>query len=410
MCLSLISTPCDSYTFSTSPTMYTSVRPGSLSLSSSSSVGLSEPSVSGSPAPTISPSVTIRRVRRGIGYSRFSGSGSSAVASGQTTIVVDRSPSTRSTRPAISDEDRRALRVARLEQLDDARQAVRDVGAGDAALVERPHRELGARLADRLRRDDADGVADLARGAGGQAVAVAAPAHADVALAAEHRAHAHERRSVRGVGPLRHELTEVLAREYSPDVDRRVRRRSSTPLGQDTADERPVRAVDPEDLRLDPVLGAAVLLADDHVLRHVDQAPGEVARVGGAQRRVGEALAGAVGRDEVLEDRQALHEVRLDRALDDLALRIGHETAHARQLADLLEASAGAGRRHHEDGVRLPHLLHHLVGDVLGRATPDLDDLLLALALGDQALLPEVVDLLDLQLEAGEDLALAAEA
>jgi hypothetical protein len=39
-------------------------------------------------------------------------------------------------------EHRGALRVARLEQLDDARQAVRDVGAGDAALVERPHGEL----------------------------------------------------------------------------------------------------------------------------------------------------------------------------------------------------------------------------------------------------------------------------
>ena len=50
---------------------------------------------------------------------------------------------------------------------------------------------------------------------------------------------------------------------------------------------------------------------------------------------------------------------------------------------------------------------HHLVGDVVGRATPDLDDLLLALALGDQAPAAEVVDLLDLQLEAGQDLALA---
>src|SRR5829696_8693483 len=45
-------------------------------------------------------------------------------------------------------EDRRALRVARLEDLDHAREAVRDVGARDAAGVERPHRELRTRLAD----------------------------------------------------------------------------------------------------------------------------------------------------------------------------------------------------------------------------------------------------------------------
>src|SRR5690348_17917170 len=52
---------------------------------------------------------------------------------------------------------------------------------------------------------------------------------------------------------------------------------------------------------------------------------GQVARVRRAERGVGAALAGAVGRDEVLEHRQALHEVGLDRALDDLALRIRHQ-------------------------------------------------------------------------------------
>src|SRR5581483_7408372 len=54
-----------------------------------------------------------------------------------------------------------ALRVPRLEDLDDSREAVRDVRAGDTAGVERPHRQLRARLADRLRGDDADRVADL---------------------------------------------------------------------------------------------------------------------------------------------------------------------------------------------------------------------------------------------------------
>ena len=57
-------------------------------------------------------------------------------------------------------------------------------------------------------------------------------------------------------------------------------------------------------------LGAAILLDDDAVLRHVDQAAGQVARVRGLQRRVGQALAGAVGGVEVLEDGQAFLEVR----------------------------------------------------------------------------------------------------
>ncbi len=68
---------------------------------------------------------------------------------------------------------RHALRLARLEQLDDARQAVRDVGSGHAAGVEGAHGELRAGLADRLRRDMAHGVADVGLGVGRQTVAVA---------------------------------------------------------------------------------------------------------------------------------------------------------------------------------------------------------------------------------------------
>src|SRR5207247_5783072 len=54
----------------------------------------------------------------------------------------------------------RALRVPRLEDLDDAREAVCDVRARHTTRVERAHRELRARLADRLCGDDADRVAD----------------------------------------------------------------------------------------------------------------------------------------------------------------------------------------------------------------------------------------------------------
>ena len=111
-------------------------------------------------------------------------------------------------------------------------------------------------------------------------------------------------------------------------------------------------------------------IAHDHVLGDVDQAPGQVARVGGAERRVGEALAGAVGRDEVLEHGQALHEVGLDRPLDDLALRIGHQAAHAGQLADLLERSAGSRVGHHEDRVELVEVVLHRLADLVGGRCP----------------------------------------
>ena len=57
---------------------------------------------------------------------------------------------------------RLALRHARLEQLLDAGKTAGDVETtGDAAEVEGAHRQLRARLADRLRGDDADRLAHL---------------------------------------------------------------------------------------------------------------------------------------------------------------------------------------------------------------------------------------------------------
>ena len=70
--------------------------------------------------------------------------------------------------------DRRALRGAGLEELDDTRQTVRDVLTGDAAGVERPHGELRAGLTDRLGGDDADRLALVDELAGGEHHAVAA--------------------------------------------------------------------------------------------------------------------------------------------------------------------------------------------------------------------------------------------
>ena len=59
-----------------------------------------------------------------------------------------------------------------------------------AADVERAHGELGARLADRLRRDHADRLAHVDRRAAGQIAPVARAAHAVGVLAGEHRADA----------------------------------------------------------------------------------------------------------------------------------------------------------------------------------------------------------------------------
>ena len=110
------------------------------------------------------------------------------------------------------------------------------------------------------------------------------------------------------------------------------------------------------------LFGAAVVVTGDDVLGDVDEAPGQVARVGRPEGGVGEALAGAVGRDEVLEDRHPLAEVAPHGDVDDPARRVGHEAAHRAELADVALVSAGAGRGHHRDRAVGLEALHHLVG------------------------------------------------
>ena len=159
----------------------------------------------------------------------------------------------------------------------------------------------------------------------------------------------------------------------------------------------------------DAAQAAAVVLADDELLRDVDETPGQVPGVGGAQRGVGETLAGTVRRDEVLEHGQALTEVALDRPRDDLAARVGHQTTHAGDLADLHDVATGARAHHHLDGVELLALSstciasRHLVGGV----GPDLDLLLAPLVVGDDAAVVLLLDLVRLGLELLEERRLA---
>ena len=151
----------------------------------------------------------------------------------------------------------------------DTRQTVRDVLTGDAAGVEGTHGQLGAGLADRLGGDDADRLADVDQLAGGQRPAVAGRAGAERRLAGQHRAHPHLGHA-RGDQLVDQHVTEVGAGRGErlavgldvlgehPGVDRG--------LDVDVLDQRAVGGRG-GDRQRDAAVGAAVLLADDHVLR-----------------------------------------------------------------------------------------------------------------------------------------------
>ena len=88
--------------------------------------------------------------------------------------------------------------------------------------------------------------------------------------------------------------------------------------------------------------------------------------------------------DEVLQYVQTFTEVGLDGQLDGMTRRIGHQASHAGQLFDLLIGTTGSGVRHHIDVVVLIQAGQKVVGQLVIRVLPGLDNLFVALFLGDQ--------------------------
>ena len=281
-------------------------------------------------------------------------------------------------------------------------------GASD---VERPHGELRPRLADRLRGDNPDRLAVGHHLSAGQVAPIAQGTHSPLALAGERGADLHlvEARHLHLAG---HVLIDFLVGgedqvlvgvvdvlQYHPTEDA---------VGKPVDD---LPSLDQRSNR-DSVQGLAIRLDDDAVLRDIHQPPRKVPGIGGLERRVSEPLPRPVRRNEVLPHREPFAEVRCDGGLDDLAGGLRHESPHSGQLPHLLVGAAGARVRHHVDGVEArhlfllavlspdgfgPHLAKHLLGDLLGRRRPDVDHLVVTLAVGDQPLAVLVDDGLDLR-------------
>ncbi len=95
--------------------------------------------------------------------------------------------------------------------------------------------------------------------------------------------------------------------------------------------------------------------------------------------------------NEVFEHRQTLAEIRRDGRFNNFSRRLGHQSAHAGQLPDLLLRSARAGvchdvnRVHGSFVVCSLHVAEHFVCHLVGHRRPHLDHLVRALAVGDGA-------------------------
>src|SRR5215217_8928623 len=301
-------------------------------------------------------------------------------------------------------QGRLGLGMAGLEELDDPGEACGDVLAGDAAGVEGAHRELGTRLPDRLGRDDADGLANIDGPVSRERPAVTGLAYAVRALALGGRPHGNER--------LARQLLAPGGKEARCDVlacggDDLSRLGVQQIPGQEAGGDRIVGvapAAFQVERKIDVAVRAAVLVVHHDILGDVDEAAGQVAGVGGTQGSVGLALPRAVGRGEVLQHRETLHEVALHGLLDDLTLRVRHQATHACELGEVIVVATGSRVGHHVDRVQAPEVVLHSLLDLVLGLGPKPDHTLQPLVVGDETLVPLVLDLVDHALVALEDL------
>ena len=265
--------------------------------------------------------------------------------------------------------------------------------------VERTHRQLGTRFADRLSGDDAHRFTRVDKRTAAEVATVTLRAQAVTRFAGERRAN------------LDHidtefvdEITQIFVDERTGGDGHFIRVGVDDVNGRHTTEHAIAQRLNDftafdERAHFNAVRRMAIVLDHHEILRHVDETTREVTRVCGLQSRIGQPLTSTVGRDEVLQNVQTFAEVRGNRRFDDRAVRLRHQASHAGQLTDLRGGASGTRVGHHVDGVEGfltdllavtvdrglgRELLHHHLADLVRRAAPDVDDLVVAFALRDE--------------------------
>ena len=276
--------------------------------------------------------------------------------------------------------------------------------------VEGTHGQLGTWLTDRLRCDHTDGFAGVDQHAAAEVTAVALGAQAEARVASEWRTNLDfvDRQALDF-------FDHVFVQQGAGFEQGFLGFRIDDVVHVDTAEDTVAQWLDDftafdQRLHDGAVGGGAIVLDDNQILGHVDQAACQVTRVCGLQRGVGQTLTGAVRRDEVLQHVQTFAEVRGDRGFDNRAVRFCHQTTHTGELTNLRSRTTGARVGHHVNGVerllrRLGavalddvfdfQLVHHGLADLVRGLAPDVDDLVVALAGGNQTGRVLLFDLFD---------------
>ena len=148
----------------------------------------------------------------------------------------------------------------------------------------------------------------------------------------------------------------------------------------------------------DPLNRATIRLGKNHVLRNINQLTSHVSGVSSLQRGISKSLTSTVSRDEVFQHRKTFTEVRGNRTFNNLTGRLSHQTTHTRELLNLVLVTTSTGVDHHEEWVRLLFafvilkLTIKCIRDIVTSTGPNIDHLLVALAIGDHTIAILLID------------------
>ena len=127
-------------------------------------------------------------------------------------------------------------------------------------------------------------------------------------------------------------------------------------------------------INYDTLMGAAVVAADDNILRNVYQTAGQVTGVRSTQRGICQTFTSASGGLEVLQDVQTFTVVGFDWDFDGFTGGICNQSSHTCQLTDLLHRASRTGICKHIDWVALTECGAQFLLNHLGGVVPNLDN------------------------------------
>ena len=250
--------------------------------------------------------------------------------------------------------------------------------------MEGPQRQLGAWLADGLGSDNAYGRADFDHLARTQITPIAQGADAMNEVTGQRTADGDffQRRLVDDVGNFFVDEAIALDNQFS-------RLRVMHIIGDAAADNALSNRLTGNIIRTadgQPARSFTIPAIDNHILGDIHQTARQIASIGRPQRRIRQALARAMRRNEKLQRIQALAEMTANRQFNDAPRRIGHQAAHPRQLGNRAEAAFCRSRGRHNSNrpIRIKRILNPLLQMILG-VFPFINRNLIALLFGHQA-------------------------